>query len=313
MQQYTTLISVDRLASLLKSNDVHNPLIVFDCRFSLADTELGRGKYETGHIPTAIYVHLDQDLAGDITPHSGRHPLSKVENFVQRVRAWGLNNHTNNHTQIVVYDDAGGAIAARLWWMMKWIGHTRVALLDGGYAAWRNSGRPISDQVETSVKTNRQNVSNEDEKFGAKRNENSFKNSFIEVDELTELLKSKRINLYDARAEPRFAGKHEPIDAVAGHIPGAINLPFEHNLDEHGFFLCADALKRRFQSVLNGKGTETEGAQIVHMCGSGVTACHNILAMEIAGIAPTRLYVGSWSEWIRDADREVAVSANPES
>ena len=305
MQQYTTLISVDRLASLMKSDDVHNPLIVFDCRFSLADTELGRGKYETGHIPAAIYVHLDQDLAADITPRSGRHPLPEVRSFVQRVRAWGI----DNHTQIVVYDDAGGAIAARLWWMMKWIGHTRVALLDGGYAAWRNSGRPISDQVETSIKTDRQNISNENEKFGAKRNENSFKNSLIEVDELIELLKSKRINLYDARAEPRFAGKHEPIDAVAGHIPGAINLPFEHNLDEHGFFLCADALKRRFQSVLNGKVE----AQIVHMCGSGVTACHNILAMEIAEIAPTRLYVGSWSEWIRDADREVAVSANPEN
>ncbi|WP_424946976.1 sulfurtransferase [Candidatus Spongiihabitans sp.] len=300
MQHYTTLIAVDQLASLMKSNDVHHPLIVFDCRFSLADTELGRGKYETGHIPAAIYVHLDHDLAGDITPRSGRHPLPEVGNFVQRARAWGI----NSHTQVVVYDDAAGAIAARLWWMMKWIGHTRVALLDGGYAAWRNSGRPISDQVETSIKTERQNAAPAEQELAVKRNENSFENSFIEVDELNEWLKSQRVNLYDARAEPRFAGEHEPIDVIAGHIPGAVNLPFEHNLDEHGFFLGADALKRRFESILTEN--EGEGAHIVHMCGSGVTACHNILAMEIAGIAPTRLYVGSWSEWIRDPARAVA-------
>lgn len=305
MQQYTTLISVNQLASLMKSNDVHNPLIVFDCRFSLADTKLGRGKYEADHIPTAIYTHLDDDLAGDITPHSGRHPLPKVENFTQQTRAWGI----NKQTQIVVYDDAGGAIAARLWWMMKWIGHSQVAVLDGGYAAWGKAGLPISEQVEIAIKTDLQNSSNEDEKFDAKCNDNICKNIVIKVDELTELLKLKQINLYDARAEPRFAGRHEPIDAVAGHIPGAVNLPFEQNLDEHGFFLCADALKRRFQSVLDGNTLNDEGeAQIAHMCGSGVTACHNILAMEIAGITPTRLYVGSWSEWIRDADREVAVS-----
>lgn len=300
MQPYTTLISVEQLAALMKSNDGDKPLI-FDCRFSLNDTDLGRSKYAIDHIPSAVYVHLDQDMAGEITSNSGRHPLPKVDNFIQRVRACGV----NDRTQIVVYDDVGGALAARLWWMMKWIGYSKVALLDGGYAAWQNGGLPLSDQIEKPRKTDQQNSTNEDEQSAGKRHENILENSFIEVDELIELLKSKQVNLYDARAEPRFSGKHEPIDAVAGHIPGAINLPFEQNLDEHGFFLGTHRLKQRFRSVLKGKAE----VPIVHMCGSGVTACHNILAMEMAGIAPTRLYVGSWSEWIRDTDRAVRSSA----
>ncbi len=308
MQQYTTLIAVDQLASLMATNDAH-PLLVCDCRFSLSDTSLGRNKYETEHIPSAIYVHLEHVLAAEITPHSGRHPLPKIEDFIQRVSAWGV----HNQTQIVVYDDAGGAIAARLWWMMKWIGHTRVAVLDGGYAAWQHSGQPISKQVATSSKTaqgHRQDYGQDDssgsQQFVAKPNKSIInQNMVVETAELLALLKSNRIHLYDARAEPRFVGKHEPIDTVAGHIPGAINLPFERNLDEQKFFLPTNTLKQRFAAIAtvsnDGDATDT----IVHMCGSGVTACHNILAMEIAD-TPSRLYVGSWSEWIRDPDRAVA-------
>ncbi len=297
MQAYTTLISVDQLVALMVSADADNSLIVFDCRFALMDTGLGRNKYAINHIPEAIYVDLEHDLAGDITPDSGRHPLPEIAHFVQRLRAWGV----NNHTQVVVYDDAAGAIATRLWWMMKWIGHTRVALLDGGYTAWQHSGQPTSDRVKTSIKSDWQAMSSRSENVVLKHNENKV----IDVNELTELLKSQRINLYDARAEARFAGRHEPIDTVAGHIPGAVNLPFEQNLDEQGFFLPADVLKRRFQSVLSQ--TDANDAAIVNMCGSGVTACHNALAMEIAEVKPTRLYVGSWSEWIRNPDRAVAM------
>ena len=298
----TPLISVAQLVEL-RSNDSRNSPLVFDCRFSLADTELGRKKYATNHIPAAIYVHLDDDLTGVITPQSGRHPLPKIDDFVRRVNAWGI----RNHTLIVVYDDSGGAFATRLWWMMKWIGHTRVALLDGGYAAWQRCRQPISEPVESPIKTNpqsnHQDRQNENDKFVANPNENML----IATDELTKLLQSKQVKLYDARTTPRFMGKHEPIDTVAGHIPGAINLPFEQNLNEHGFFLSADTLKQRFTSIAKTVANDGEAPDtIVHMCGSGVTACHNILAMELAGIEPSRLYAGSWSEWIRNPSRAVS-------
>jgi len=298
LEKYNTLVSVEALASLMESTSDNNEsskdtLVVFDCRFSLADTGLGKQKYEAGHIPGSIYVHLDDELAGKVTPCTGRHPLPEVDQFTRRTKEWGI----TSATQVVVYDDAGGAIAGRLWWMMKWIGHNRIAVLDGGYGAWLNAGKPVSTQIEESIP----DMTNGSNDFSASVNQNAI----MEVSELMEQLNSGQVELYDARAASRFAGKHDPLDQVAGHIPGAVNLPFEGNLDENGYFLSSVALKHRFEKMRGADATDSSGRNIVHMCGSGVTACHNILAMEIAGIKPSRLYVGSWSEWITDATRGV--------
>jgi thiosulfate/3-mercaptopyruvate sulfurtransferase len=299
LEEYNTLISVQALAAALdsaaaRSTSAENNLVVLDCRFSLTDTGLGNQKYATGHIPGSVYVHLDNDLAGKVAPDTGRHPLPEVSEFVQRVRNWGV----SRESQVVVYDDAGGAVAGRLWWMMKWVGHHRVALLDGGYRAWQQANKPVSTHSE---KTN-PDVSNDRDTFTAKIDQRAA----IEVGELVEQLDEGKTRLYDARSASRFAGEHEPFDPVAGHIPGAVNLPFEGNLDENGFFHTPEVLRHRFEQILDTASPENNDNNIVHMCGSGVTACHNILAMEIAGIGPTRLYVGSWSEWITDTSRAVA-------
>jgi thiosulfate/3-mercaptopyruvate sulfurtransferase len=299
LEKYNTLISVPALAAAMDSvaaKDVsaENNLVVLDCRFSLTDTGLGKQKYATGHIPGSIYVHLDDDLAGKVAPGTGRHPLPEVARFVQLVRDWGV----SRESQVVVYDDAGGAVASRLWWMMRWVGHDRVALLDGGYRAWQQANNPVSTR---SDKANPE-VSSDRNTFTVDVNQNAT----IEVSELVDQLREGQVRLYDARSASRFAGKHEPIDPVAGHIPGAVNLPFEDNLDEKGLFHPPETLRRRFDKVLDSASIENNAGNIVHMCGSGVTACHNILAMEIAGIGLTRLYVGSWSEWITDTTREVA-------
>ncbi len=290
MQNYTTLISVDKLAVALAVNSADKPLIIFDCRFSLADSGQGSVLYDEGHIEGAIYAHLDNDLAGEITPETGRHPLPGIGDFIARLGIWGV----TSQSQVVVYDDAGGAIAARLWWMLKWVGHQKVALLDGGYSGWVDAKNPISTAPRTISEYG------STDKFIPKV-DNQLQ---IELPELVGLLDEAKINLFDARAKPRFHGEHEPIDPVAGHIPGAINLPLELNLEAGGKFKSASELKNYFQDVL-GELNHAENP-VAHMCGSGVTACHNILAMEIAGIGNTRLYVGSWSEWIRDPKRPVS-------
>jgi thiosulfate/3-mercaptopyruvate sulfurtransferase len=277
---YTTLISAEELAKQLGQPD----LCVIDCRFNLADVTAGRTAYNEGHIPGAVYAHLDDDLAGEKTGTNGRHPLPDREALAVRLRDWGV----NNDTQVVAYDAQGGAMASRLWWLLRWLGHDNVAVLDGGWKAWCESGGAITtDLPEPQPGT-----------FTAAE----VLLPAVAVEELQQLLDEHAISLIDARDPGRFKGEQEPLDPVAGHVPGAINHFFMRNLDETGKFLSPDALRALWAPYLENKSA----ASIVHMCGSGVTACHNLLAMQHAGFSGGRLYVGSWSEWCSDPDRAVA-------
>lgn len=262
--------------------------VIMDCRFSLADSAAGYRAYVQSHLPGARYAHLDKDLSGPITPTTGRHPLPDPAHLRHRFSEWGI----GNDTQVVTYDDMGGMLAAaRLWWLLRWLGHQAVAVLDGGFPAWQKVGLPVT----TELPTVRPAI------FEA-RPDNQLWLTTAQVAALppTDLL-------VDARGAARYRGEMEPIDPVAGHIPGAINLPTEENLAADGCFQPASELRARFTALLDGRSP----AQIVHQCGSGVTACHNMLAMEATGLRGSRLYPGSWSEWIRDSSRPISTgSAN---
>ena len=278
--KFTTLIDAQRLAEHL-----HNPAwVIFDCRFTLTDAEAGQNAYALAHIPGARYVHLNHDLAGPVTATSGRHPLPDPATLAQKLGAWGV----DADKQVVVYDDSFGAIATRMWWMLRWLGHDAVALLDGGLPKWRRLGYETTVQV-TEI--------NSCDFIAQPRRE-----LWVDTAQVQEALSSK-VPLLDARAEIRFTGDREPLDKVAGHIPGSYNRPFEDNLGPAGDFLGAEELRESYEETLNGEIP----MRSIHLCGSGVTACHNLLAMEIAGISGGKLYPGSWSEWITDASRPVAV------
>jgi len=273
---YSTLIDAATLATHIDQTS----WVVLDCRFNLLDKAAGRHAYTEGHLPGAIYVDLEKDLSGPVTETSGRHPLPKVIQLVAKLGAWGI----DETVQVVVYDDAGGGIAVRAWWLLHWLGHRGVALLDGGVRAWEASGGQLS--THASIPTPRQ--------FGDR--------SGVQPVSVDALQNDRESLLLDARSAVRFRGDEEPIDPVAGHIPGAVNLPFGSNLDSEGRFLPAAALRERFESVLGDR----DPSSVVHYCGSGVTACHNLLAMEHVGLQGSRLYVGSWSEWITDPKHEIA-------
>ena len=278
--RYTTLISTDVLA-----RHISDPAwVVIDCRFSLADPAAGGMLYADRHIPGAHYAHLDRHLSSRITEITGRHPLPDPEMFCQRLGEWGV----TPQSQVVAYDDAGGIFAARLWWLLRWLGHESVAVLDGGWSRWCEEGRTQQKQAPVTLPGN----------YPCQA-DNSQWLTATQLQE--ELLKGETI-LIDARAPERFRGEVESIDPVAGHIPGAVNYPFQNNLNSRGVFKPVDHLHRAFEPLLQGHSPQ----QTVHMCGSGVTACHNLLAMEIAGLSGSRLYAGSWSEWIRDRERPVA-------
>ncbi len=282
MSIYTTTVDTSTLALHLDDP----AWIIVDCRFRLNNPQWGLSAYAEGHIPGARYAHLDRDLAGRITEASGRHPLPDMVDFAAKLGLWGI----TKGTQVVAYDDTGGAIAARLWWLMRQAGHYGVAVLDGGITAWRSEGRPVAMDVPEI----RQNVYFPNLQTGV----------LVDTASLLKNLGSKSLLIIDARAEPRFRGDQEPIDPVAGHIPGAVNWPFDRNLDASGRFRGSYELRDDLAALVNGRATEN----VVHMCGSGVTACHNILAMEIGGLQGSRLYAGSWSEWIRDPSRPRASS-----
>jgi thiosulfate/3-mercaptopyruvate sulfurtransferase len=277
---YTTLISAEILHQHL--NDPN--WVIIDCRFSLADTEAGFTAYRHGHIPNARYAHLDKDLSSRITDFTGRHPLPNLKGLVNKLGDLGI----DNNSQVVVVDDVSGAIAGRLWWLLRNLGHNKVAVLDGGYKHWQKLSFPITT-ILPSIKPS---------VFRAYPSESS---AFTAL-EVQNGLAQKAICLIDARTPERYRGEHEPIDPVAGHIPGAVNRPFQSNLDSNGLFLSAEALRNQFKTLIGDKNPE----QVIHMCGSGVTACHNLLAMEVAGLSGSRLYAGSWSEWIRDKNRPTA-------
>ena len=276
---FTTLISAAELAP-----HVADPgWLVVDCRFELGKPDSGERAYAAGHIPHAIYAHLDRDLAAPIAPATGRHPLPQPEQFAATLTRWGM----TPSTQVVAYDADNAAYAARLWWLLRWVGHPTVAVLDGGFKAWTAAGLP------TTIDVSRRRAG----RFVARPN----RDMWLDVGEVAERVRRSDWRLLDARAPERFAGKVEPIDSVAGHVPGARNHPFLTNLGSDGRFAPAQELRQRFSQSQDGVVDD----HTIVMCGSGVTACNLLLAMEHAGKRGARLYAGSWSEWIRDPTRGV--------
>ncbi len=280
MRSASTLISVGELAQL-------KPLsfALFDCRFDLTRPQWGADAYAQGHLPNARYLHLDRDLSAPITPHTGRHPLPLPTEFARRLGGWGV----DSDTQVIAYDQGNGMVAARLWWMLRWVGHRKVAVLDGGLAAWVADGRLLA----TDEGANR---------LAREYRIGAVSMGTVDAQSLQKQLAKGEILLVDGRAADRFAGQNETIDPIAGHVPGARNRPFAHNLDAQGRFLPAEELRSRWQATLGERSSEN----LVLMCGSGVSACHNLLALEHAGLGGAKLYPGSWSEWIRDPSRPIA-------
>jgi thiosulfate/3-mercaptopyruvate sulfurtransferase len=285
MHSSATLFSAAKLASLLD----HPRLRLVDCRFDLADRQAGRRVYEAGHLPGAVYAHLDEDLAAAVTPGSGRHPLPDPAAFADILGGWGI----DRHSQVVVYDGGPGAIAARLWWMLRWLGHPQVAVLDGGYAAWtRLGGATVAGIHRNAV---------------ARFEPAPRPGMIMDRAQVADALDAGTLLLIDVRARSRYLGESEPLDKVAGHVPGAINLPYEENLDQEGRFQLPLNLANKYEKLRKAH----PGKQICFMCGSGVTACHGLLAMEVAGLPGALLYPGSWSEWITDTDLPVAIGEDP--
>lgn len=283
MHHFTTLIDANTLSEHLSRDD----LTLIDCRFDLANTQWGEVEFARAHLPGAQYLHLDRDLSGPVTPASGRHPLPEPDRFASRLAALGA----ARDGQIVAYDQGNAAYGARLWWLARWIGLRNVAVLDGGIAAWRAAGLPL----ETAVRTSQ-----------PREIEVSLAaDAWVSTEALDELRQRPGNLLIDARGAERFAGRNETLDPVAGHIPGARNRPFLDNLGADGRFLSAAALRERFETLLGSVAPSS----LVSMCGSGVTACHSLLALEHAGLHGARLYAGSWSEWIRDPRRPIATGA----
>lgn len=279
---WRTLIGVRDLVAHLETPGWR----ILDCRHDLADPQFGRNAYTDGHIPGALFVHLDEDLSGPKTGTNGRHPLPDPMVFAARLGALGV----GNDTQVVAYDDAGGMFAARLWWMMRWLGHERVAVLDGGLRAWRDAAQPLSSRVPT---------------FSPAHFEPSLRPLAVDAGFVARHLEAPDMVLIDARSPDRFRGENETLDPVGGHIPGAVNRFFRDNLDADGCFRPAATLHDAFAALLRGR----DASAAVHQCGSGVTACHNLLAMEHAGLHGSRLYPGSWSEWCADPRRPIATGA----
>lgn len=280
---FTTVVDTATLAAHLADPD----WVVFDCRFDLSKPDAGQRAYAEAHIPGARYAHLDNDLSSPITATSGRHPLPDAQLIAEKLGRWGV----GRQTQVVAYDGGAGAVAARLWWLLRWLGHEAVAVLDGGLAKWQKEQRPLTNDAPTITPT----------VFQATIDQSLW----VSTSTVEQLRTQDSHLVLDARAAPRFKGAVEPIDKVAGHIPGAVNRPFDNNVDTQGCFLASDVLRSQFQELLQGR----EPAQVINMCGSGVTACHNILAMERAGLSGAKLYPGSWSEWIRDSRRPVIKEA----
>jgi thiosulfate/3-mercaptopyruvate sulfurtransferase len=258
--------------------------VVIDCRFDLADPPKGEQLYLDAHIPGARYAHLDRDLSGERTGENGRHPLPTPEEMRERFGALGI----APGTQVVVYDADSGMHASRLWWMLRYMGHDAVALLDGGFARWMHEGHPARGGREAWRRATF---------VGAPR-----EGWRLDAEAVLHGLEDPECVLVDARAAPRFRGDNEPLDKKAGHIPGARNFFFQRNLTDEKVFKSADQLRAEWQEFLAGRPPQ----QVVMYCGSGVTACHNLLALEQAGLSGARIYPGSWSEWSSDPDRPIA-------
>jgi len=275
-----TLVSADELKIQLAEAE---PPLVIDASFDLADVAAGRRAYDAGHVPGSLYLHLDDDLSAPKTGRNGRHPLPERRRFAELLGRIGV----TPQRRVVALDRQGGVYAARVWWMLRWMGHADVAVLDGGIAAWQQAGGALVAEA-----TPLRSAPPYPERAPLTRQ--------LDADEV--LARIGRIRVLDARAPERFRGEVEPLDAVAGHIPGAYNRFHRANLGADGRFKPAAQLRAEFEALLGGGATEA----LVHQCGSGVTACHNLLAMEHGGLAGSALYPGSWSEWSSDPARPVA-------
>jgi thiosulfate/3-mercaptopyruvate sulfurtransferase len=279
---FRTTIDAASLQTLVGSPSV----VILDCRFDLAAPDAGKQAYLRRHIPTARYVDLNRDLSAPVSPASGRHPLPRPDHLAVVFGRLGV----SCDTQVIAYDEINGSFAARAWWLLRWLGHDRAAVLDGGLKAWLEAGGALESgepQAPPRAAT------------FAPRPDSA---AVVTAAEVLEAVQDRRRLVVDARAPERFAGLVEPIDPVAGHVPGAINHPFTANLREDGRFLAQPELARRWRERLGG----TAPTDVIAMCGSGVTACHDLLALELAGFPGAKLYAGSWSEWIRDPKRPIA-------
>ena len=276
------LLTAQQLAERLSTPDLR----ILDCRFALDNPAVGRSRYAEGHIPGARFADLEQDLSGPVVKGAtGRHPLPDPARLQERLREWGVNQDST----VLLYDDGPGAFAARAWWLLAWLGkRDGVYLLDGGFQAWQAAGLPVTTQIDEPARGN----------FTARPDASLV----LDADSLSRRLRDPALTLIDARALPRFRGEVEPLDPVAGHIPGACCAPFTDNLGADGRFLPPAQLRQRFERLLAGRSPD----QLVAYCGSGVTACHNLFAMSLAGLPLAPLYAGSWSEWITDPARPVA-------
>jgi thiosulfate/3-mercaptopyruvate sulfurtransferase len=279
----SNLVSAARLNDLITAGGCR----VVDCRFDFSDGEKARSDWQAGHIPGAVYAHMDEDLAAPVTATTGRHPLPETEKFA----AWLASVGWSPGQLLVAYDEASGALASRLWWMMRYYGQP-AALLDGGLKAWTAAELPLESGAVAHPAAE-----------PADLRPNSFMT--VSADDIFRNLGRPELVVLDARARERYTGKVEFLDSAAGHIPGALSRPFDRNLGADGRFLSAAELEKQFEATLGG----TDPARIAHSCGSGVTACHNLFAMELAGLGGSRLYPGSWSEWIRDPERPIATGS----
>jgi len=275
---FRTLISTAVLAAHLE-----DPYVVIDCRFKLDDEDWGRREYEAGHIPGAVYAHLGIDLSGPMTGTNGRHPLPDSEALAKTFGRFGI----EDGVQVVAYDQDNGMYASRLWWLLRWAGHDAAAVLDGGMAKWKAEGRPTTSGIET----------HEPRTFVA----SPRRDLAVDVSRMQSLLHDRSWRFVDARAGERYRGEVEPIDKTAGHIPGAVNRPFTTNVAEDGTYRTPEALRASLRESLG----DTPPDHVVCYCGSGVTACANLLALEHAGLTGAKLYGGSWSEWSSDPARPV--------
>ena len=281
--RYTVAMSTPLVTPEQLLAGLAGPLVVVDCRFQLGDAEAGGRAYAAGHIPGALYADLERDLSSPVVPGSGRHPLPDPSLLASKLRAWGV----RQQSLVVCYDDQSGAFAARLWWLLRWLGHERAAVLDGGYQAWLDLGGEPTTSLPAP----------EPGDFVARLHNELT----VSADEVAERLQAPSYRVLDARARERFRGDVEPIDPVAGHLPGALCVPFIDNLAGSRMKSPAE-LRQRFGPLIG----DTPAERVVVYCGSGVTACHHILAAEHAGLGLWRLYPGSFSEWIADGERPVA-------
>jgi thiosulfate/3-mercaptopyruvate sulfurtransferase len=278
LPMYTTLISATDLAQHVTDTN----WVLLDCRHDLANPDAGRAAYAAGHLPQAQFADLDLDLSGDKGLGGGRHPLPPRAALIQTLRRWGI----SDDTQVIAYDAQGGMFAARLWWMLRWVGHPAVAVLDGGLPAWQAQGLPLSTAVPAVAAGTIQ--------------ERAPLVKKVNADAVLANLAQPAFTVVDARSPDRYRGENETLDPVGGHIPGAKNRFFKDNLDVEGRFKPASALRAEWTALVE------QPTAAVMQCGSGVTACHNLLALEVAGLPGAALYPGSWSEWCSDSTRPVA-------